>query len=83
MSECGEGRCLNGGTCAQIETEAECTCSQGFTGVYCEEDIDECAENICKNGGTCSNTYGSYECTCPPNFSGFNCEVGKVNLAIS
>uniref|UniRef100_A0A2K5F2U3 Protein crumbs homolog 1 n=1 Tax=Aotus nancymaae TaxID=37293 RepID=A0A2K5F2U3_AOTNA len=42
-----------------------CICQPGFTGIYCEEDVNECSSNPCQNGGTCENLPGNYTCHCP------------------
>ena len=34
---CAEGRCMNGGICSNGEFDAfNCTCLEGFSGIYCE-----------------------------------------------
>uniref|UniRef100_A0A0N5BTJ1 Cadherin domain-containing protein n=1 Tax=Strongyloides papillosus TaxID=174720 RepID=A0A0N5BTJ1_STREA len=70
------GDCQNGGYC-DSKTE-QCTCLQGFKGVYCEEDINEClgAKNICGNNGRCINVPGSYKCICKDGIERFNCDEG-------
>ncbi|XP_055529789.1 uncharacterized protein LOC129721352 [Wyeomyia smithii] len=56
--------CRNGGTCTAPDT---CTCTAGFTGAQCEQDINECKiEKPCDQ--TCYNTEGSYFCTCRDGF---------------
>uniref|UniRef100_A0A182QHN3 EGF-like domain-containing protein n=1 Tax=Anopheles farauti TaxID=69004 RepID=A0A182QHN3_9DIPT len=56
--------CRNGGQCTAPD---RCTCSAGFTGKYCELDINECKEHKpCDQ--TCYNTEGSYYCTCREGF---------------
>ncbi|XP_053387236.1 fibrillin-2-like [Mercenaria mercenaria] len=49
-----------------------CSCSPGWTGDICSNDVDECHENntICdmKSNSTCNNTIGSFECSCTDGF---------------
>ena len=56
----------------------ECYCKSGFTGLYCDADIDECVaagENeFCRNNGTCHNTFGGFECVCKERYRGEYCE---------
>ncbi|RVE65013.1 hypothetical protein OJAV_G00132020 [Oryzias javanicus] len=52
-----------------------CTCPSGFSGPFCEDDIDECEVNPCKNNGTCENTPGGFICHCPTGFSGTFCSA--------
>ncbi|CAG2196988.1 unnamed protein product [Mytilus edulis] len=42
-----------------------CVCSQEFTGLHCEEDVDECLSKPCPDSYTCTNKYGGYDCSCP------------------
>lgn len=52
-----------------------CICLPGYTGVYCEIDINECASGPCLNGGTCLEPVANtYSCRCPPGVNGTNCE---------
>lgn len=52
-----------------------CLCPSGFTGSYCEHNINECDSKPCLNGGTCQDSYGTYKCTCPQGYTGLNCQV--------
>ncbi|KAG2461833.1 protein crumbs homolog 1 isoform X2 [Polypterus senegalus] len=45
-----------------------CRCHQGYTGTFCQEDINECSTSPCHNGGTCENTKGGFTCHCPQTF---------------
>ncbi|XP_053672641.1 uncharacterized protein LOC128722969 isoform X1 [Anopheles nili] len=56
--------CRNGGQCNAPD---QCSCPAGFTGKYCEQDVNECKEHKpCDQ--TCYNTEGSYYCTCRDGF---------------
>uniref|UniRef100_A0A673Z5K3 Neural EGFL like 1 n=1 Tax=Salmo trutta TaxID=8032 RepID=A0A673Z5K3_SALTR len=59
---CEEG-CRSGGTCVSPNT---CVCPSGFTGLYCETDIDECAmqTHTCWNDSVCLNRPGGFDCMC-------------------
>lgn len=51
-----------------------CKCSLGFTGKYCETDIDECAAKPCQNG-LCIDRIGDYQCDCTgTGYEGEHCE---------
>lgn len=41
-----------------------CLCNTGYTGQYCESDVDECLSDVC-SGTDCMNTLGGYRCVCP------------------
>ncbi|XP_074952154.1 cadherin EGF LAG seven-pass G-type receptor 3 isoform X1 [Phalacrocorax aristotelis] len=56
-------------------TGLRCRCPQGFTGDYCETEINLCYSNPCLNGGICTRKEGGYTCICRQHFSGENCEV--------
>lgn len=56
--ECESAPCLNGGSCQDLVNAFECICLSGYTGEFCEVDIDVCAEpllnsSLCFNGGKC------------------------------
>uniref|UniRef100_A0AAR2M2I0 Cadherin EGF LAG seven-pass G-type receptor 1 n=2 Tax=Pygocentrus nattereri TaxID=42514 RepID=A0AAR2M2I0_PYGNA len=52
-----------------------CRCPDGFTGDYCETEIDLCYSAPCKNNGRCRSREGGYTCECPEDFTGEHCEV--------
>ncbi|KAF6022296.1 FAT3 [Bugula neritina] len=77
QSGCDLHPCQHGGTCTQqaIEPYFSCSCTRGFNGFTCEDDIDECIfDNPCRNGGLCVNIFGGYECHCGPSWEGPQCE---------
>nr|XP_053631087.1 fat-like cadherin-related tumor suppressor homolog isoform X2 [Cherax quadricarinatus] len=71
---CNPNPCLNRGVCEEGISGPICKC-RGFTGAYCNIDINECAKNPCHNGGTCINSYGSFRCMCPGNATGTYCDA--------
>ena len=50
-------------------------CDAGYTGDYCEMEINECERlsNTCSGNGQCVNEGNSYRCVCDPNFTGKTC----------
>lgn len=71
---CKEGFCQNGGICQSQSHIASCYCPAGFSGQFCEVNIDDCASRPCYNGGTCKDQVQGYTCTCPTGYSGLQCQ---------
>lgn len=69
--------CFNGGTCVDGINSFTCLCPPGFTGSYCQHDVNECDSRPCLHGGTCQDSYGAYRCTCPQGYTGLNCQVSR------
>lgn len=47
-----------------------CRCPLGFTGDYCETEVDLCYSGPCKNNGRCRSREGGYTCECLEDFTG-------------
>ena len=42
INECVENECLNNSTCVDGVNKYSCDCLSGFSGDFCETDINEC-----------------------------------------
>lgn len=54
---------------------SSCLCPRGYTGVYCEEDIDYCVDHCCSEHGVCLDQQYNFTCRCMLGFEGLLCEV--------
>jgi len=71
---CDNNLCEHGGLCVPIHHRPKCYCPAGFTGQYCEIDVDECASRPCFNGATCVDLPQNYQCQCSEGFTGLQCQ---------
>lgn len=51
-----------------------CRCPLGFTGPYCEVDVDYCVGHKCSEHGICLDQEQNYTCRCQPGYEGSYCE---------
>ena len=66
---CGENRhCVDG-----VDVYV-CTCDDGFTGRYCEINLNECEGVNCSGNGRCIDGIESFYCECDYPYSGTMCE---------
>ncbi|XP_068711982.1 von Willebrand factor D and EGF domain-containing protein-like [Montipora foliosa] len=70
--------CNNRGRCIPQDPRGQgiyaCLCSPGYTGQYCNTEIDECASYPCLRG-RCIDLLNNYSCSCDLGFEGRNCDV--------
>ncbi|XP_033763071.1 uncharacterized protein LOC117344449 isoform X3 [Pecten maximus] len=57
--------CQNVYRASSFDLYYDCICQPGYTGVYCEEDIDECASSPCPAPFICQELVNQYQCICP------------------
>ncbi len=74
--------CLNNGTCVDGINHFSCRCRHGFSGRYCQNELNECDSHPCKNGGICRDGLGTFHCNCPLMYNGKTCEVKTVHSAL-
>ncbi|TKS85456.1 Fibropellin-1 Epidermal growth factor-related protein 1 [Collichthys lucidus] len=60
----------NGATCVD-----EIDGYRGYTGIYCEEDIDYCVGHHCSEHGVCLDQRYNFTCRCMLGFEGSLCEL--------
>ncbi|XP_018027289.2 sushi, von Willebrand factor type A, EGF and pentraxin domain-containing protein 1, partial [Hyalella azteca] len=72
--DCTENICQNGGLCLARHHQIQCYCPAGFSGKFCEIDINECDSTPCYNNGKCIDLPQSYRCECLPGYSGLQCQ---------
>ncbi|XP_031143313.1 cadherin EGF LAG seven-pass G-type receptor 2 isoform X4 [Sander lucioperca] len=54
-----------------------CRCPTGFTGDYCETEIDLCYSKPCGAHGVCRSREGGYTCECFEEYTGELCELSS------
>ena len=74
--------CQHHGTCINTEDSHRCICTSGYTGSYCETEINECASHPCYNGATCEDLLGDYKCKCKRGYQGLHCELDVDECAL-
>ncbi|KAL9692813.1 hypothetical protein quinque_000108, partial [Culex quinquefasciatus] len=69
----GRGKCESSGAMG-----SSCVCQAGFTGTFCQHNVNECISNPCKNSGICIDGDADYTCECTPGWTGRTCSERAV-----
>ncbi|XP_064304639.1 protein eyes shut homolog [Phalacrocorax carbo] len=89
INDCEVNQCLHGATCEDginkyrlffcfvlfFHFNNRCICPLGYTGTFCELDIDNCIGNQCSEYGFCQDHLHNYSCNCVPGYEGPFCEA--------
>ncbi|XP_066302866.1 von Willebrand factor D and EGF domain-containing protein-like [Branchiostoma lanceolatum] len=67
------GRCVPDPNMPRGQGQYVCECP-GYTGQWCEQEIDECQSNPCHNG-TCVDLINGFKCTCDADHVGEFCHI--------
>jgi hypothetical protein len=63
-------------TISGVPSTIACTCAPGYTGSFCQTDINECQSSPCQNGGSCvQSSPASFSCNCAAGYTGTLCET--------
>ncbi|XP_054640393.1 cadherin EGF LAG seven-pass G-type receptor 2 isoform X5 [Dunckerocampus dactyliophorus] len=54
-----------------------CRCPAGFTGDYCETEIDLCYSKPCGAHGVCRSREGGFTCECMEDYTGERCDLSS------
>lgn len=49
LDECLSNPCQNGGSCDDRENGYVCSCTPGYAGLHCEQDVAVCNTGLCDN----------------------------------
>ncbi|XP_033106822.1 uncharacterized protein LOC117108782 [Anneissia japonica] len=79
VNPCVNNLCKNGATCSSKGNMSSCTCMEGFTGEFCEQDINDCEPNPCQNNGDCVDHVNSFICICSGGWQGVLCDLKEEN----
>ncbi|XP_022249947.1 von Willebrand factor D and EGF domain-containing protein-like [Limulus polyphemus] len=69
-----KGKCVKSSYYKAGNGNYTCSCNPGFTGEFCEFEVDPCAPNPCSHG-MCIISSKGFQCVCYVGFSGEFCEI--------
>ena len=74
--------CRNSGQCLDAGNTHYCRCQAGYTGSYCQDQVDECSPNPCHNGATCTDYLGGYSCEVGGAYGAFSTHTQTIILYV-
>ena len=69
-----EGVNCNDGVCEDGINNFTCNCTFGYTGFFCESNINDCMDIVCQNEADCLDLVGNFTCECLDGYQGRFCE---------
>ena len=60
--------------CVNFESCEECGLP-GFTGEFCQIDIDDCEDEDCSGNGRCEDRLNGFTCVCEAGYTGEHCQT--------
>ena len=73
-NRCGELAVnCNNGQC--VSNPLGCICDAGYSGTFCDGNIDDCVGVTCSSRGNCRDGVVTYTCDCDSGYTGSNCET--------
>ena len=71
LQECASMPCKNSARCIDSANGFKCECPAGFSGKYCEDNIDNCEKNKqCLNDAVCVDGDDDFSCSCKAGYAG-------------
>lgn len=80
INECWFSFCNVSGIefCEDFIDDFKCSCKVGFSGRFCDMNIDDCKLVSCVNGGICVDKVNGFICLCKDLFIGVNCDIDDI-----
>ena len=79
VAACSTVVCENGGVCVGVTlVNFTCVCLEGFSGRFCEVQLDVCSPSPCLFGGVCAANGSTFYCACALGRAGRRCEIGEA-----
>ncbi|KAK3607491.1 hypothetical protein CHS0354_010303 [Potamilus streckersoni] len=74
-SPCQYSQCKNGASCGEDFVDYNCSCQKGYSGRWCEININDCGQSNPCNSGQCVDGVDMFYCRCPKTYTGIRCET--------